>query len=225
MALKRERIGTTEWVNSFMSEKKNIVIKVKYPSTSNSPSKKSSHPGVITEWNFKRIGVAVGSLFLVVISLFYFTDSGNQQTDTNTSKLELPAQLPESKPQPVEQARVAEQSVVDVNKVVARAQLTNDIEKNEPIDNLKLPLKIGNNETLWIYFFVELKEMKGKTIYHEWWLNGNLVSRKKVNISDDPWRTASKQLITYTVNNDWVVRLVDGSRNKLAEKSFNLELK
>jgi Protein of unknown function (DUF2914) len=225
LALKRNRIGTPEWVNSFMSEKKNIVIKVKYPSTSNSPSKNSSRPGVITEWNFKRIGVAVGSLLLVLISLFYFTDSGNQQADTNTSKLELPAQLPESKPQPVEQARVAEQSVVDPKRVIARAQLTSDIENNEPIDNLKLPLKIGNNETLWIYFFVELKEMKGKTIYHEWWLNGNLVSRKKVNISDDPWRTASKQLITYTVNNDWVVRLVDESRNKLTEKSFNLELK
>ena len=66
--------------------------------------------------------------------------------------------------------------------------------------------------------------MKGKTVYHEWLLNGDLVSRKKVNISADTWRTASKQVISYTMNNDWVVRLVDESGNKLVEKSFNLEL-
>jgi hypothetical protein len=208
-----------------MSEKKNIVIKVKYPTPGNTPAKSDAQSGVITEWNFKRIGLALGGLLLVLMSIFYFTGDNDQPTATDNSQLALPEQSPEPKPQADKASDTLEQAKLDVNKVVARAQLTRDIEKNEPVDNLKLPLKIGKKETLWIYYFVELKNMQGKTVFHEWWLNGNLVSRKKVNISDDPWRTASKQIITYTNNNDWIVRVVDESRNILTEKSFNLELK
>jgi Protein of unknown function (DUF2914) len=206
-----------------MPEKKNIVIKVKYPTTGKTSGKSVSAPGMITEWNIKRIGLALSSVLLILMSIFYFTDSDDQQTGT-ISQLALPEQTAEIKPQS-KAINTPSITKLDINKVVVRSQLTGEIEKNEPVDALPLPLKIGKKETLWIYYFVELKGMKGKAVYHEWWLNGNLVSRKKVNISADPWRTASKQLITYTTNNDWIVRVVDESRNKLTEISFNLELK
>ena len=209
-----------------MSESKNIVIKVKYPSPGKTSAKSGS--GVITEWNFKCIGLALGGVLLALMALFYFTDSDDQQTNASNTQLELPEQTPESKSQaadkPISVSKPA-QSDLDIKKLVVRAQLSNNVEKNEPVDNLKLPLKIGKKESLWIYYFLELKGMKGKTVYHEWLLNGDLISRKKVNISADPWRTASKQVISYTTNNDWVVRLVDKSGNKLNEKSFNLDLK
>ena len=211
--------------NTFMSEKKNIVIKVKYLSPEKAPAKTGSGSGVITEWNFKRIGLALGGALLVFISLFYFTGNDEQLPDSTSAQLAHPEQPPEIKTQPDKMVSAPVQPKLENNKVVARSRLTSDIKKNEPIDTLKLPLKIGNNETLWIYYFAELKGMEGKAIYHEWWLNGNLVSRKKVNITDDPWRTASKQLITYTTNNDWIVKVVDESRNTLTEKSFNLKLK
>ena len=207
-----------------MSEKKNIVIKVKYPSSGKASTKSISGSGVVTEWNFKRIGLALGSVLLAMMALFYFVGSDKPQTNTSSAQLALPEQQPETKPQPDKAITTPEQPKPDNNQFVTRSRLTSDIKKNEPIDTLKLPLKIGKKDTLWIYYFVELKSMEGKAIYHEWWLNGNLVSRKKVNITDDPWRTASKQLITYTTNNDWIVRVVDESRNTLTEKSFNLKL-
>jgi Protein of unknown function (DUF2914) len=211
-----------------MSDKKNIVIKVKYLSPGKASDKTDVRSGMVSEWNFKRIGLVLGSLLLVFMALFYFTDSDDQQVNTadNSNKqLSLPVPPVETKTQLDKVINAPEQPKIDIDKVIVRAQLTHDIEKNEPVDKLKIPLKIGKNETLWIYYFVELKGMEGKAVYHEWWLNGNLVSRKKVNISDDPWRTASKQLITYTTNNDWIVRVVDDSRNKLTETNFNLELK
>jgi hypothetical protein len=212
-----------------MSEKKNIVIKVKYPSS----GKKSANgsPGVATEWDFKRIGLALGSVLLALMGFFYFTDSDDKQpAPTASTSLALPEQAPETKPQTDNTVSTQVQPKTETHKVendksIARAQLTSDIKKNEPTDKLKVPLRVGKKETLWIYYFVELKGMKGKTVYHEWWLNGSLVSRKKVNISGDPWRTASKQLITFTTNNDWIVRVVDDSRNTLSEKTFGLELK
>jgi len=208
-----------------MTEQKNIVIKVKFPTPGNAPGKIGSGPGEITEWNFKRIGLVLGGLLLALTALFYFTSVDDQQTKASDTQLALPEPAAEVKPLPESTVKAPEQPKLEIDKAIVRAQLTTDINKNEPADNLKVPIKIGKKETLWIYYFVELKGMVGKAVYHEWWLNGNLVSRKKVNISADPWRTSSKQIITYTNNNDWIVRVVDESRNNLVEKSFNLELK
>lgn len=207
-----------------MSEKKNIVIKVKYPTTGPVPSKSLSSTNVVTQWNYKRLGIVLGSVLLVLISIFYFSDSDDSK-NISSAQIPLPEQPAQNNIPSAAVNNSPAKPKVDINKSIVRAQLTKDINKNEPVDSLKSPLKIGKKETIWIYYFVELKGMKGKAIYHEWLLNGDLVSRKKVNVSADSWRTASKQVISYTMNNDWLVRLVDESGNKLAEKTFNLELK
>lgn len=207
-----------------MPENKNIVIKVKYSTPGKTSGKPVSASGMVTEWNFKRIGLALSGALLMLMTLFYFTDSDEKKVDTST-QLALPEQAAEIKSQSVAAIKTTEPAKVYNSNLVVRAQLTREIKKSEPVNTIALPIKIGKKETLWIHYFIELKGMKGKAVFHEWWLNGELISRKKVNISADPWRTASKQVITYTTNNDWIVRLVDESRNKLAEKSFNLELK
>jgi hypothetical protein len=162
----------------------------------------------------------LGSFLLILLSLFYFADNEEEKNNITTG-LTLPEPAAEIKAPPV--VNTPTKNKFDLE--VVRAQLTSEIKKNEPIDTLKSPIKIGKKESLWLYYFLELKGMKGKSVFHEWLLNGELVSRKKVNISADPWRTASKQVITYTTNNDWLVRLVDESGNIINEKTFNLELK
>jgi Protein of unknown function (DUF2914) len=224
LILKHYRFGSPDRVGTFMPENKNIVIKVKYSTPGKASGKPVSASGMTTEWNLKRIGLALGSALLMLMVLFYFTDNDEKKVDTST-QLALPEQAAEIKSQPDTVINATAKPKVDNSNLVVRAQLTREIKKSEPVNTIALPLKIDKKETLWIHYFVELKGMKGKAVFHEWWLNGELVSRKKVNISADPWRTASKQVITYTTNNDWIVRLVDESRNKLAEQSFNLELK
>ena len=209
-----------------MSDKKNIVIKVKYPTPGKSSEKVASTPGMITEWNVKRIGLALSSLLLGVFMLIYFTDS-DDHSGSLTEQLAVPEQTVETNKQSTANIRQPQPAkpLVEMSRSVIRSQLTSEIKKNEPVDSITVPLKIGKKETIWIYYFAELKGLKGRTIFHEWLLNGDLVSQKKVNISADPWRTASKQMITYTTNNDWSVRLVDDAGNQLIEKKFNLELK
>lgn len=208
-----------------MSEKKNIVIKVKYPTSAQAKSGSLHSSSVITQWNYKRIGLALGSVFLILLSLLYFASNDKEQDGVVKTELALPGQKSEQTLAPQAVVETATNLKPDISKIIVRSQLTDDIDKNEPVNAIKLPLKIAKKETLWIYYFVEIKGMKGKAVYHEWLLNGDLISRKKVNISADPWRTASKQMITYTTNNDWLVRLVDEAGNKLNEKTFNLELK
>lgn len=216
-----------------MSEKKNIVIKVKYPTPGNSGQTDHSPSGKVTEWNFKRIGLTLGSLLVAILALFYVTSSDDIQPPETVAVPTAQPILPEQH-QPVEtkpdsptiqSQPVNEKPRTPTDAQVVRALLTNKVEKNEPGHNIALPLKISRKETIGVYYFVELKGMKGKTVYHEWVLNDTPVSRKKVNISADPWRTSSKQVIAYTMNNDWKARLVDESGKVLVEKAFNLELK
>ena len=215
-----------------MSDKKNIVIKVKYPNPNKITEENDRVSNAVTEWNFKRIGLVLIGLGLLAIFVFSISDENSQEDEQKTTISSSPS-VEESKPQtdPVADNLLPNASLQEtkpqhaVSGGVERSVLTNKIDRNEPGKTLLLPLKIERKETLGIYFFAELTGMKGNTVYHEWLLNDQLVSRKKVNISSDPWRTASKQVIAYTMNNDWKVRLVDESGHVLTEKKFNLELK
>jgi hypothetical protein len=216
-----------------MSEKKNIVIKVKYPNPNSASEKNGSIQKLITEWNIKRIGLALGILILLIGALFVAFNPDNEEPELSAAN--PPAASITNKSDDIKQAQV-EPVKPEANKPVVakaastgnivRALLTDKINRNEPGKTISTPsLLIGRKETRGLYYFAELKGMKEQTIYHEWFLNDQLVSRKKVNISSDPWRTSSKQMITYTMNNDWKVRLVDDAGNILNEKKFNLELK
>ncbi len=62
-----------------MTDKRNIVIQVKYPL----PGKPTANlaPKMITEWNIKRIVLAASVLVLILASLFY---AGNKNMQNNT---------------------------------------------------------------------------------------------------------------------------------------------
>jgi hypothetical protein len=110
-----------------------------------------------------------------------------------------------------------------INKNIIRALLTFKIKHNDPAGEIILPLKLSKKRSTSVYYFVELSAMKGRTVYHEWLLNGELVTRKKVKISDDgKWRTFSRQLFANSVKTNWTVRLVDETGQVLNEIPFKV---
>ncbi len=78
-----------------MVDKRNLVIKVKYPVSGKMPNNLA--PRVITKWNVKRILFAVGALLIVFISLFCVIDNDTQHNDLdkdsaiNNAAVEKPA--------------------------------------------------------------------------------------------------------------------------------------
>ncbi len=62
-----------------MMDKKNIVIKVKYPVSGNRAG--ISPPKLITVWNVKRLVFAAVALVLVLVSLIYMLNDNIQKTD------------------------------------------------------------------------------------------------------------------------------------------------
>ncbi|WP_340121863.1 DUF2914 domain-containing protein [Methylobacter svalbardensis] len=59
-----------------MTDKRNIVIQVKYPISGQATVDLA--PKMITEWNIKRILLAASVLVMILISLFYFIHSDTQ---------------------------------------------------------------------------------------------------------------------------------------------------
>jgi hypothetical protein len=199
-----------------MEDKKNIVIKVKYPASGKKNEHDLATSKVITEWNIKRILLALLGVVLFIIALLFFLKPDTQNTD-----LKPQAVLPEKvikvpvQPKPV-------QPKTEINKNIARALLTFKINNNEPVGEITSPLKLSKKKSTSIYYFIELLGMKNRKVYHEWLLDGALVTRKKVNISNDIWRTSSRQLFVHNVKTNWTVRLVDESGQILNQIDVNI---
>lgn len=201
-----------------MEDKKNIVIKVKYPASAKKAEPDVSASKMITEWNIKRIFLAFLVVVLFIVTLFFFL-----KPDTQNPELKPQAALPEKIIKtPVKSEIKINKKSAKVNKNISRALLTFKINNNEPVDKIILPLKLSKKGSTSVYYFVELKAMKGHTVYHEWLLDGALITRKKVNISDNNWRTASRQLFSNSVKTKWTVRLVDENGKILNEIPFNV---
>ena len=197
-----------------MADKKNIVIKVKYPTPGKMSEADVLPPKTITEWNVKRIVITMACVVLVFTSFIYFKSSPPEIAEIKKPEVQTPVAV-ES---PVK-------ATIDVKNHVLRSVLTYKVIENEPADEISSPINLNKKGSTWIYFFVELAGMKDKTIYHEWLLDGKLISRKKVNIDGDKWRTSSRQSFHFTSETNWTVRLVDDSGEVVTEKHFNVNYK
>lgn len=109
------------------------------------------------------------------------------------------------------------------NHNVARAVLTYDINNKEPKGEIARTVNVTQKKPTWIYYFTELKSMKGSRIYHEWSKNGITISKQKLTISDDIWRTSSRKLLTDSEKGNWTVKLIDEHGQLLNEKKFKVE--
>ncbi len=193
-----------------MEDKKNIVIKVKYPAAGKRAEHDVAVPKSVTQWDIKRILSALAGLVLVIAGLLYF------MRDTEHADLQPQVALPEKAVSTLGKQKI------EANKNIVRAQLALNINNNEPAGEISLPLKLSKKAPASVYYFVELAAMKGRTVYHEWLLDGELITRKKVNISDDNWRTSSRQLFAYNSRTHWTARLVDETGHVLNEIPVNV---
>ncbi len=126
------------------------------------------------------------------------------------------------KKQPKEKV-IKERGYSKANPNVPRAVLTYAINNKEPVGEIEKAVDVSHKKPVWLYYFTELKDMKGGKVYHEWLKNGAVVSRQELAISDDTWRTSSRKLLSDSEKGNWTVRLVDKNGRLLNEKNFKVE--
>jgi len=106
-------------------------------------------------------------------------------------------------------------SVVNAGEV-ARAQFTSAIEQREPVDEITI---LSNNINK-IHFFSELRDLQDQTVTHRWMFAGKVMAEVSFNVGGPRWRVNSSKTLLPGWVGDWVVAVVDGSGNVVAEYSL-----
>lgn len=201
-----------------MEDLKNLVIKVKYPSSEKKSTKTDHTSQKTTVWNIKRLLIVfIVSVLLMVFVLFLLLRSTGQESDLKTSVATTEVVKTDSKVSTLSKSKSSSKNTI------TRALLTLAIKNNEPVSELNSPLALPTNKSVPLYYFVEVSDMKDRVIFHEWWLGNKLINRKKITISNnDKWRTVSHQLVAFAAKNHWTVKVVDESGQLINELPFDI---
>lgn len=103
-----------------------------------------------------------------------------------------------------------------------RVQLTWEVRNREPTTALPAVINLGSREVVRVYFFNELQGLKGQTVYHDWYLNGERVARVDIDAFLDRMRASSGKYINREMLGDWRVEAVTDSGTVLGSGSFSV---
>ena len=147
-----------------MEEPKNLLIKVKYPSSEKKPAKKVNSARIVTVWNIKRLLIAFAvSAALIVIVIFLIMRPSSQEMEVKPTVVATETHKTEAKAIPLVKSNAV------TKKTITRAILTLAIKNNEPVAELNPPLILPINKTVPVYYFIEVTDMKDRVISHERW--------------------------------------------------------
>ena len=109
----------------------------------------------------------------------------------------------------------------NLNRDVARARLTDQMQGLEPADPLASTDDL-TEEFFKLYFFTDLKNRAGDVITYQWALNGRTVANVEVSVNSNSWRSYSSKNITRSMRGDWEVTVLDKSGEVLARSEFKV---
>ncbi|GAB6141186.1 hypothetical protein JCM14076_19150 [Methylosoma difficile] len=252
-----------------MADKKNLVIKVKYPAGAKQSADYVPAAQTITEWNIPRLAAAAVVLAVLGVGLVKMLSSSDEAVQASVPSVaavsepvapapsDVPAQpvvqqlpatqtatavstpvpvakpvaAPESLPGPANSQPLTQAETPVVSPAatgmpvgnVSRALLTHTIKKREPMTEIPRIISVGKHKPVLVHYFTEVEGLAGHDIYHEWLLDGKVVTRYKLDVAGDPWRTFSRMSITAKKGKGvWMVRLLDDSQRLLNQQTFKV---
>jgi len=99
---------------------------------------------------------------------------------------------------------------------VKRAVFTTKIKDREPTNNIK---KLDNNRQK-IYYFTDLRGMKGQKVKHRWVYKGKVRAEVSFKVNGQRWRVYSSKTLNRGWLGDWTVSTVDRYGRTLSRNSF-----
>lgn len=108
-----------------------------------------------------------------------------------------------------------------LSEYVIRAQLTNNIQSREPVDQLSPQLTTRNSAGRRIFFFTEIQGMRGQQVRHQWLHEQRVVADLSLPIGGERWRTWSSKQLPPGWLGEWRVRVLDRDGEILAEQRFS----
>ena len=130
------------------------------------------------------------------------------------------ATIKKSAGKPVPPKKAAAKPAADTKALVprvARSTLTSGIVRHEPRDSV---LSLGSNERK-IYYFTELRGMKGKTAIHRWQYEGKVMAEIRFKVKGERWRIWSSKNLVPGWTGAWKVSVVGEDGKVLATNDFS----
>lgn len=209
-----------------------VVIKINYDKDKH--RKAIIDPKMVTVWHTKRILVAV-AILLGIIVLIYTGFSNDDASKHNPQSAEALNNTPGAIEQtPIEipastTSLPAVQEVVDIKKRpsaiildrrVIRASLNTAFRNDEPADPIISPVTIEPNQSVELFYFSEVKNMKDKVLFHHWFKDGQVIFKKQLEIKANKSKLISSKKLTAKDGGDWQVVLVDNKGKLFSEVNF-----
>ncbi|WP_431065768.1 DUF2914 domain-containing protein [Methylotuvimicrobium sp.] len=226
-----------------MANAKKIVIKINRSGSEQSNMPRNSASSEIVIWNVRRIVLAVIiAIAFIVIPYFYLSNGLEDKVDKKTEQTSSEVMVKESslietKDQPISEKNhrikevipeLAKEAPIDrrfktINHYkITRGLLTNAIVNKEPVKELIPPFSLGEKKPIHLYYFTELKDLKGESFFHQWIKDGVLVGKIPINPKGNRWRVSTNRVLTYTDAGHWMVQLID--KNGLIYNEIKFEV-
>jgi hypothetical protein len=105
---------------------------------------------------------------------------------------------------------------------VLRAQLSAGVRGKEPTARLQPPVQVTGRGDRTIYYYSEVRDFDGQTVFHRWEREGKVIASVPIKIRGQRWRFYSRKTITPKMTGDWRVILADSTGKELAGSSFSV---
>jgi len=100
---------------------------------------------------------------------------------------------------------------------ISRATFTTAIDNREPTDEVSTL----STDTSKVFYFSEIKGLKGQTLTHRWEHNGEVQANVSFNVGGNRWRVWSSKNLQPEMSGQWQVMIVDDAGNVLSQNSFD----
>jgi len=110
-----------------------------------------------------------------------------------------------------------------LNPHITEARLALGINKLIPYGEVDLPLFVDNTKASGIFFFTEVSNMRGSTVFHEWLKEGESIYKLKAIIRSNRSRFYTSKLFTPRSVGQWQVRIITDQGEVLHKVDFSVK--
>ncbi len=103
---------------------------------------------------------------------------------------------------------------------LSRARLARGMKGKEPYGDVELPFLVNSEQAEGLFYFTEINNMKGDTVFHEWLKDGKSIYKRKIRIRGNRWRVSTSKLFNNKHTGEWQARTLDAQGKVLNKIDF-----
>lgn len=142
---------------------------------------------------------------------------------TRQATKEIPEKTVAIKTGEVQQTLLKPTETQYLNKHIIAAQLARGVENLTPFGDVYLPFLVNKLNAEGLFFYTQVKNMRGHTVFHEWLKQGKLIYKHKFNIRRNIGKIYTSKLFSYRAHGQWQVRIVNEQGEVLHKIDFSVQ--